>query len=207
MRIAMQGLPHNSQGAGSLTFGNSLSAVPTSRVVLQSWKEIASELERGVRTVQRWERTLGLPVHRLGKAPRCPVFAFKDELYWWLRKAATQNGARVRNSTDQLEAESREAHKANSPSHRGMLVNSSQLPQELGGEIDERILQSISEFFTAARNQQKKQECDRCQSPRQFMDGYFWLYGTNVHWKMSVPFCPICDREILKHCGRDQIAC
>ena len=32
---------------------------------LDSWKEIASFLRRGIRTVQRWEREEGLPVHRL----------------------------------------------------------------------------------------------------------------------------------------------
>ena len=32
---------------------------------LDSWKEIASYLGRGIRTVQRWEREEGLPVHRL----------------------------------------------------------------------------------------------------------------------------------------------
>ena len=32
--------------------------------VLNSWKEIASYLGRSVRTVQRWEREFGLPVHR-----------------------------------------------------------------------------------------------------------------------------------------------
>jgi hypothetical protein len=32
---------------------------------LDSWKEIASYLGRGVRTVQRWECEEGLPVHRL----------------------------------------------------------------------------------------------------------------------------------------------
>ena len=31
---------------------------------LDSWKEIASYLERTVRTVQRWEKKDGLPVHR-----------------------------------------------------------------------------------------------------------------------------------------------
>lgn len=31
---------------------------------LDSWKEIASYLKRDVRTVQRWERREGLPVHR-----------------------------------------------------------------------------------------------------------------------------------------------
>ena len=32
---------------------------------LDSWKEIAAYLGRGIRTVQRWERDEGLPVHRL----------------------------------------------------------------------------------------------------------------------------------------------
>ncbi len=32
---------------------------------LDSWKEIAAYLKRGARTVQRWEREEGLPVHRL----------------------------------------------------------------------------------------------------------------------------------------------
>ena len=32
---------------------------------LDSWKVIAAYLGRGVRTVQRWERDEGLPVHRL----------------------------------------------------------------------------------------------------------------------------------------------
>jgi hypothetical protein len=40
---------------------------------LDSWKEIAAYLKRGVTTVQRWERTEGLPVHRLphSKRDRC----------------------------------------------------------------------------------------------------------------------------------------
>jgi hypothetical protein len=57
------------------------------QVTLQSWKEIASALNRGVRTVQRWERELGLPVRRVGKGSRAPVFAFKDELHRWLANA------------------------------------------------------------------------------------------------------------------------
>lgn len=53
---------------------------------LDSWKEIAAYLRRGPRTVQRWEREHGLPVHRL----RLPgqrqgsVFAYQSELdAWW----------------------------------------------------------------------------------------------------------------------------
>lgn len=56
-------------------------------VMLNSWKEIASYLDRGVRTVQRWERTLGLPVHRIGKGRRSPVYAITTELKLWIRIA------------------------------------------------------------------------------------------------------------------------
>jgi Tol biopolymer transport system component len=51
---------------------------------LDSWKEIAAYLRRGIRTVQRWEREEGLPVHRLAHAERSSVFADPVELTdWW----------------------------------------------------------------------------------------------------------------------------
>ena len=53
--------------------------------LLNSWKEIAAFLDRGVRTVQRWEREQGLPVHRIGNSPRAAVFAFQEEVLLWLR--------------------------------------------------------------------------------------------------------------------------
>lgn len=53
---------------------------------LDSWKEIAAYLGKAVRTVQRWERTDGLPVHRLGQDGAGPVFAYKSELDAWWRQ-------------------------------------------------------------------------------------------------------------------------
>jgi Tol biopolymer transport system component len=56
-------------------------AVPSAEDRLDSWKEIAAYLRKGLRTVQRWERTEGLPVRRLGQGS---VFAYKSELdAWW----------------------------------------------------------------------------------------------------------------------------
>jgi tetratricopeptide (TPR) repeat protein len=52
---------------------------------LQSWKEIASHLGRDVRTVQRWERTEGLPVHRHQHRGGATVHAFVEELEQWRR--------------------------------------------------------------------------------------------------------------------------
>ena len=44
---------------------------------LDSWKAIAAYLGRGVRTVQRWEREEGLPVHRLAHEKRGSVYALQ----------------------------------------------------------------------------------------------------------------------------------
>ena len=49
---------------------------------LNSWKEIAAFFERDERTVNRWEKTLGLPVHRLPGA-RGRVYAYTEELARW----------------------------------------------------------------------------------------------------------------------------
>ena len=61
-------------------------------LMLNSWKEISSYLGRGVRTVQRWERELGLPIHRIGKGKRSPVYATIAELNFWI---STSDAARV----------------------------------------------------------------------------------------------------------------
>lgn len=52
--------------------------------VLNSWKEIAAYLGRGVRTVQRWERDLALPVRRPRGKERSAVIALKADLDRWL---------------------------------------------------------------------------------------------------------------------------
>ena len=58
---------------------------------LDSWKEIASYLRRGIRTVQRWEREEGLPVHRLDHAKRGSVYAIRNELTaWWESRRRTE---------------------------------------------------------------------------------------------------------------------
>lgn len=52
--------------------------------VLSSWKEIAAYLGRGRRTVQRWEKELGLPVRRLGDRDRGTVLAMTSDIDTWL---------------------------------------------------------------------------------------------------------------------------
>src|SRR5262245_20553548 len=64
------------------------SGLPDDR--LDSWKEIATYLGRGVRTAQRWEREEGLPVHRLAHEKRGNVYARREELAaWWESRRRT----------------------------------------------------------------------------------------------------------------------
>lgn len=51
---------------------------------LNGWKDIAGALKRSVRTVQRWERDYGLPVHRQGPDGEL-IFAYGHELDAWVR--------------------------------------------------------------------------------------------------------------------------
>lgn len=52
--------------------------------IMSGWKEIANYLGRGVRTVQRYEREMGLPVHRPAGQASAAVVAMKTELDDWV---------------------------------------------------------------------------------------------------------------------------
>ncbi len=53
-------------------------------IIFTSWKEIASYLGKGVRTVQRWEAQFGLPVQRPNARAKGIVRASREELDQWI---------------------------------------------------------------------------------------------------------------------------
>lgn len=55
--------------------------------ILGGWKAIANYLAAGIRTVQRYERELGLPIYRPAGKPRSRVTAVKAELDRWAKGA------------------------------------------------------------------------------------------------------------------------
>src|SRR5215467_11945356 len=63
--------------------------------ILNSWKEIARYLGRGVRTVQRWEKELGLPVRRPRGIPRSAVVATRKDLETWIGNRPKQENGHV----------------------------------------------------------------------------------------------------------------
>ncbi len=52
---------------------------------LDSWKEVANYIGKDVRTAMRWEKTRGMPVHRIPGGTRSSVYAFISELDTWLQ--------------------------------------------------------------------------------------------------------------------------
>lgn len=83
----------------------------TNSGVLNSWKEVATYLGRGVRTVQRWEQELGLPVRRPRGKTRSAVIAFRNELDQWLHS-----------SPGELQKEHAQGPSANSYARRARLA-------------------------------------------------------------------------------------
>jgi hypothetical protein len=59
-------------------------SIRDSRTELSGWKEIATHLGRSVRTVQRWERELDLPIRRVRALAGDLVYADPDEIAAWL---------------------------------------------------------------------------------------------------------------------------
>jgi len=81
LRAGCQGEPN----MGSIQSGlSNIIADPGAKKFLNSWKQIARYLGRGVRTVQRWEREFGLPIRRPRGRRRSAVIALTAELDAWL---------------------------------------------------------------------------------------------------------------------------
>jgi hypothetical protein len=66
---------------------------------LSGWKEIAIYLGKAVRTVQRYERQLGLPVRRPAGKSRGSVIATKAELDGWVQASPIREVFRLPNKT------------------------------------------------------------------------------------------------------------
>ncbi len=61
---------------------------------LDSWKSIADYLHRDLATVRRWEKSRGLPVHRVAGTGRS-VFAYPSEIDTWLNTTRSAESALV----------------------------------------------------------------------------------------------------------------
>jgi|SRR5215469_13198676 len=103
-------------------------AMNPAMTVLNSWKEIASYMGRGVRTVQRYEEELRLPVRRV--PGRNSVLALKSDLDVWLHdtpvgslevKGSAPVISKLRKSMSEHANLRREAHNLRAAHHESVL--------------------------------------------------------------------------------------
>lgn len=88
-----------------------------SPTVLKSWKEISAYLGVSIRTSQRWDRDLGLPIHRTRSKKGSAVLGIKEELQTWLQTRPVE-GIRLDNPA----AEAPQQRKFGAPAYGGTLV-------------------------------------------------------------------------------------
>src|SRR5215469_18571948 len=69
-----------------------LEATAGAGATLRGWKQIAAYLHRDLRTVQRWERTERLPVHRQLHLKLGTIHAVRAELDEWLANRTSPRG-------------------------------------------------------------------------------------------------------------------
>jgi hypothetical protein len=49
---------------------------------------------------------------------------------------------------------------------------------------------------------QPQKSCSDCGSAMQQLIGVFWFFeAEGFKWKISLPFCPICEPELTKRCS------
>ena len=184
-----------SQGSRSSNFAR-FSPAPASNGTLQGWKEIAMELDRSVRTVQRWQRKLNLPVHKLGTGNGCPVFAFEDELQSWLRSQAAERKKTTIAALAKQACPNEDSEPSTGEQRYPTIVKGRQNSPSEPTASEPEIIKSLNAFFTLKRANNSSHLCNHCHAATRQLVGHFWLYGTDRTWQVSVPFCPDCDSDL-----------
>lgn len=184
--------PNAGQLRTSLSYeaNNSPGSTPTlrlGRMVLQGWKAIACELDRGLRTVQRWERTLGLPVHRISGKSHGQVIAFADELRSWLETAAISESDRSKGSSPSIS--NPKWSNGKSAAHIIEIGGSRQIesPDTATHFLDRRTLTTCDP---------QKISCERCHSLLQLFDAVLSTARSNQRLKVRLHLCPVCDFDL-----------
>src|SRR3954452_530651 len=74
------------------------------RHFLNSWKEVADYVGRSARTLQRWEKSWKLPMHRPAGRMRSAVIAVTSEIDEWIRQTPVAGLTKVGRPAEPLEA-------------------------------------------------------------------------------------------------------
>jgi hypothetical protein len=103
--------------------------------IISGWKDIANYLGKGVRTVQRYERELGLPVRRPAGKSTGSVIATKAELDGWVMASPIQKAFRLPSPAEEIAAPLKEFRQHIQELHR-LREENAQLRKELHSSLE-----------------------------------------------------------------------
>lgn len=105
--------------------------------ILNTWKEVAQYVGRSTRTIQRWEKELGFPIHRPGGKEGSGVLAIPSEIDQWARETPRAGVQGFKAPTaGHSEAEItrlQQVYEARRPRHRAPAPRPTNQPQPLHG--------------------------------------------------------------------------
>ncbi len=112
---------------------------------LSGWKEIANYLGKGVRTVQRYERDLGLPVRRPARRARGSVVITRAEVDAWVAASPIRDAFRLSGPMPQI-ASLAKTMRAGIEEMRRLGEQMAILRCELGDSV-EQLRQSVNALY------------------------------------------------------------
>lgn len=129
--------------------------------ILSSWKEIASYLGRSPRTVQRWERELGLPVCRPSVKENSSVYAFVEQIDGWLKAIGAATTREVMELPESL---------AEMPKGQllGLLQKAWAEEEILFAQLEEKravVRKLLAQLYTALEDKKKKRAIQGHEAP------------------------------------------
>jgi hypothetical protein len=119
---------------------------------LSGWKEIAAYLRKGVRTVQRYEGQMGLPVRRPAGKAQGSVLATRTELDAWVSAQPFREAFHRERTTPNTSRPSFTALKEGVAKMRRLHQEMSELREELRASVER--LQSSLRFICGARREE-----------------------------------------------------
>lgn len=118
---------------------------------LSGWKEIATHLRKGVRTVQRYERHMGLPVRRPAGKAQGSVLARRAELDAWVRAQPCREALQLKRLIPNISTPAFGALKDGVANMRRLQKEMSELREELRVSVE--TLQSTLRFVCGVRSE------------------------------------------------------
>jgi|HubBroStandDraft_6_1064221.scaffolds.fasta_scaffold310515_1 hypothetical protein len=102
--------------------------------VIAGWKDIGRYLGKGIRTVQRWECELGLPVRRTHEGPKPGVVAVKAEIDAWVQALGLRDDRKANRMRALLQS-LRELRAENQELRRQLEAERAKRQQQLGPSL------------------------------------------------------------------------